>query len=761
MARYLTPSKVAFLALVSIYSEGVVANSATVELLSFFVLHLLPLDTLDSKDCVFHSDKVHTISIEEFEKATSCLASSIPGRTLWDIFLKKLWQLDCVDSLEEFFTAVSDLVTKPREEQIRDPETGKMRFSRMSPLGAFVRRAQLEYARLQFHDSVSLWRALIKYRMPTYQTWAKRNPIHSKNKVDANLLELGLDLNSPLANIVYGGLVDSNSDAKITLSTKDMERLLEFQVQEMQSKGTRVTEEMRKTLKWMLISGAAVPNLSHYVRFLDSWKAGDFPSSFDSLHQYFDYTVHNQDRTCYQYALLNLATLQADFGCLGEAVSAMQEAISIARETQDMHCLNYCVSWLYHCRKGYSCASEDVQSTGMLGSDREALSFLQAKARENNTWSLLSTSLLEEAKLELAYGESIASVFEHIAKAAHLNAGQSMNSAMGQLLVLQVAFFMRLGVSRLASATYEILQECYREGALFDDYLKVNFQNSLLLFLSGSHAQAISQLEGIPSSSGQSLKSQQTWVFLCGLLKLRQQLNRNDIMAAEHLVAQLHGCAPNEFEHLASLHLLEIEYMMCKSDYSSALRLVEQVAKSTQQGSFDVALQIQLLNLKARIFQNTDQPERAFSLAMRAASIAYRSRVLPSLWEALGHLSTVLMTFQEFNAAANILESVIPQILESNDCILAARTYSLLADANMGLAGGHKQDNMRQQEYLSRALEFTDCAFEEYSNAENVQGQCETTSKKATLMYLSGDFALANDYAARYLDLKRDARMQS
>lgn len=113
--------------------------------------------------------------------------------------------------------------------------------------------------------------------------------------------------------------------------------------------------------------------------------------------------MHNRDRTCYQYALLNLAILQADFGCLGEAVSAMQEAISIARETQDMHCLNYCMSWLYHCRKAHPRALQDVQNTGMLGSDREALAFLQAKARESEMWSLLSTSLLGEAKLGLTY----------------------------------------------------------------------------------------------------------------------------------------------------------------------------------------------------------------------------------------------------------------------------------------------------------------------------------------------------------------------
>lgn len=173
-----------------------------------------------------------------------------------------------------------------------------------------------------------------------------------------------------------------------------------------------------------------------------------------------------------------------------------------------------------------------------------------------------------------------------------------------------------------------------------------------------------------------------------------------------------------------------------------------------------MALQVQLLNLKARVLQQTDQPEASFSIVMRAASIAYRSRVLPGLWEALGNLSVILMAFGEFEATADILESIMPQVLEGEDCMLAARIYSLLVDANMGLAGRNKQDAIRHKEYIARALEFIDAAFEEYSKVQNVQGQCEMTSKKATLMHLTGDLALANDYAAKYLDLKRQAKSE-
>lgn len=79
----------------------------------------------------------------------------------------------------------------------------------------------------------------------------------------------------------------------------------------------------------------------------------------------------------------------------------MQEAVSIARESHDVNCLNFCMSWLYHFGKAFPEQMKDVQNTGMLGNEKEGLAFLKAKAKETEMWSLLSTTLLSEAKLEM------------------------------------------------------------------------------------------------------------------------------------------------------------------------------------------------------------------------------------------------------------------------------------------------------------------------------------------------------------------------
>lgn len=237
MTRYLTPWRVSLLCLVTLYTEGVVPNSSAIDVLSFLTAGLFPLDAADKQ-----WEEHYLPTISELEECLSRHESSVPGRTLWDLFLKNLWSIDSLDALETFFgEVIPSLLAKSRDELIHDRDNGippveddRMRLSRSSPLGAFVRRAYLEYTRLQFHDSVKLWAGFVKYRLPTYGYWSRRHPEADQIAVDVNLRDLGLDSTSYLSQVVYGDIED-NEDGEEEVSVKDAERLIEFQVGELQS----------------------------------------------------------------------------------------------------------------------------------------------------------------------------------------------------------------------------------------------------------------------------------------------------------------------------------------------------------------------------------------------------------------------------------------------------------------------------------------------------------------------------------------------
>ena len=242
MARYLTPSKIVLLSLIYLYTDSLVPTAAAIPILSFIVSHLIPLDTVSSSYDLSTVSKSQSfiISIEDFQRVCASQASGIPGRTIWDLLLKRLWDIDSFDALHVFFDQLTTLLVRTREEQQRDDEQGivipknnRILLSRVSPLGTFVRRAHLELVKNPFNESVNLWKNFISYRQSTWTLWKKRNPLASRESFDVNLG--GNIVQDRLADAVYGRDLNQGMQATSIVSTDDLERLLEFQVDEMQS----------------------------------------------------------------------------------------------------------------------------------------------------------------------------------------------------------------------------------------------------------------------------------------------------------------------------------------------------------------------------------------------------------------------------------------------------------------------------------------------------------------------------------------------
>lgn len=228
-------------------------------------------------------------------------------------------------------------------------------------------------------------------------------------------------------------------------------------------------------------------------------------------------------------------------------------------------------------------------------------------------------------------------------------------------------------------------------------------------------------------------------------------------MAAEHLLDQLRGSSSN-LEMDFTLSLLEIDLLMRRGDYSTAMGTLEKLSTRLNEETADIYQRVKVMTLKARLLDRAGIPQKGFSVALRAASLAHKARLLPALWEAVGAVSRVLISLMEFEASANLLASIMPQVLECEDCDLSAHMFAYLADAHMGMAGQAKAETLKRKEQLTKALEYLGRSFDEFSRIEDVKGQCEMLAKKATIMRLNGDMVLANDCAAQYLDIKRAAK---
>ena len=500
-------------------------------------------------------------------------------------------------------------------------------------------------------------------------------------------------------------------------------------------------------------------------RFLDAWKSGDFTSSFDYLYRYFDYTMQNRDRAFYQYALMNLAIVQSDFGCHQEAVTAMLETVSVARENKDMTCLNFALSWLSHFGRAHPELVPDLEAKSTLGTGKQSLAYLRIKAKESSNWALWSSALLSEAKMGLSSGSSIASAFEYMARSSHITVERNVRSMFGAQCIMSVTIWDRLGLPSLSEMACEVFLRCHRRDSAFEDEMKITCRLAGLLAGRGKYSEAFAKLESLmDTNSMRSWKPNQYWHKFRGLLKLRRDLHRGNLESADLLLSQLLQSRPEDLDPdlIFLVDMLHIEALARHGDLSSAFSKVEDSIAELRNDDRDIALRVRLLLHKAHLFDRAGRPQKGFTLAMRATSIAWKARLVPLLWHAISALANVLNSLGEFEASAELLTAALPRCLECDAAFTSALLYSLLADAYMGQAGelgaaGHPK---AQGELLVKTDQALDLALKHFSAVEDVDKQCEMLAKKATIMRVMGNHDLAENYAAKYLALKKGASIR-
>ncbi|KAF2205108.1 hypothetical protein GQ43DRAFT_67384 [Delitschia confertaspora ATCC 74209] len=765
ISRYLTPQKISLLVLVNLYCDSVPTSSATIPILSFILSHLVPLVSSNARST--HSAVYQNVgfSIQAFEDVLLGHASTMPGRTVLDVFLRRMWEINSFDALHDLFSNLGELLMRTREDAEREAAAGVVHpvdqifLSRTSPLGAFIRRARLEFTRLQFHDAMKLWSAFISYRAPTAQ-WTRRIAPLASTGVDAIVADMGMKENDPLFEVAYGHLEGEDITEQV-ISADDFDRMLEFQLDQLQRLGCRVPDEMRKQLRTMLGPSGVVLRQSHLVKFFDAWKAGDYTSAFDNLHRYYDYAMQTREKIHYQYALLHMAILQADFGCFGESIAAINETITTARENQDMTCLNFSLSWLNHLTKAYPKELKRAGYIGMLGSEREGLLFLKSKAKETKMYNLLGATLLNEAKLCLATGESIPRAFEYMYQASHLNIRENIN-IYGSQMLLESTLYSRLGIVHISSVHCELLLHCYKGSAPIDEQIRAIGRCAFIASQSGRYDDALALLESIPLSTHRSLKFHQYIYHCTGLIKLRRAIRRTNWAAVDQLLLKLTPDSSTDPELTFLLTEARLSSLIQRGRHPEAFSLIESLAQELKDTNADILQRVSMLITKANLFAKVGNAERGFSVALRAASIAFKARLMPSLWQAIGLLANILNAIGEFAAAGKLLDAVIPQSLEHGDLSLCATLYAFQADCSMGLAGqddpSTSNGQRRRAVNVNKAEYYIDRARECYKRVEDIEGECEQLCKKAILAKLRGDEQLAEEWAQNYLATWNAAR---
>lgn len=253
MSRYLTPQKISLLVLVNLYCDSELPSSATIPILSFIISRIIPNVPSSSRKQEPPGFEDVAFRLESIDEVLREHMSNMPGRTLMDVFLKKMWEVNSFDALHDLFDSLGDLLVRNREEAEREAAADithspdQIFLSRTSPLGMFVRRARLEFTRLQFHDAMSLWYAFVHYRAPTAH-WNKRIAGIAGSSTDVTAMSLHIQPGDPLYEVAYGQLEDVD-DPETMVSLDDLDRMLDIHVDQLQRTLSSIELEVTYTDK--------------------------------------------------------------------------------------------------------------------------------------------------------------------------------------------------------------------------------------------------------------------------------------------------------------------------------------------------------------------------------------------------------------------------------------------------------------------------------------------------------------------------------
>ncbi|OIW30589.1 anaphase-promoting complex protein [Coniochaeta ligniaria NRRL 30616] len=766
--RYLGPAKICLLALIELYCENAVGDEATLPVLEFITSHILPNSELQPEHPADKADSIIDIvsSIKVFEQALRPHGAGvgIPGRSVWDIFLQRLWTIDSLHVLHSFLNmrgallepAKGDRDMLPRESAIQ------MRLSPGSPFAAFVSKAAFEYTRLRFQEMCALWKQFVIYRQPSAAYMRRRDRSFNRLSFDSVLLsnepDWGGENTTRVAEVVYQDMVMGMKKAPIPVTMDDLERLLDFQIDQMQKFGTRIPRQIEDKFRQFLSDAVIVPTFRHYLSFLDAWRRGDYTAALEYMHSYFDNTVLDPKTPYHPYAMLNMAICNAEFGCFGEAVTSILQCVTTARENKDTQCLNYALNWLYHFTQQHPQYAKDIEAANTLGNGREGLAYLRVRAQDVGMWVLCSAALLGEAKLILHNGENVATAFAKVIRSSQLILQYDLDTMLGSLCSVTIALWDRLGLPVLSTADCHHFLNFSRDDTIVEDEIRVVCRLAGHLAAQGKYGAAFSMIEtSVDPTSLRTYRVRTYWTKMRAIIHATRELHHNNLSAASQTIRQL--LQEKTDDHLEpdlvfAVDALHIDLLMRQNDLAAAFSEVQSLITKTTDG--DISVRIRLMLVKAQIYIKSGRPQKALTLAVRAASMARRTLLVTLLWQATGTLADVLTSLGEFAAAEEFLVVVIPRALETDVARLAGALYTSLADARMGLAGKEAPGSEERQDKMTGAHRALLQADEMWSSLEDVVLRREGWAKCAHIMRAAGDVERSDDYAKKYVDSRRE-----
>lgn len=262
MSRYLTPSKICLLLLVQLYRDGSIPMKSAIHVLSFISGQT---GRRPSEQGTRQPPRT-TPSLDDLERLLTHHQSRVAGRSLHDRFLELLWGLHDLVTFTTFLQdQIAVTISPPGEDK---SASTKLVCSPTSPIGQFTRRCHLESVRLQFSDVYQLWEDFVLFREPSKAAYRIRNPDFPDFENISNAASVNLLVSKQpfVSTILLDRIEKGRKRSETPSSLDDIEKIMHFQLGQLQKYGSRVPAQMKDGLRAMIEEGMSVPSDMHFIK---------------------------------------------------------------------------------------------------------------------------------------------------------------------------------------------------------------------------------------------------------------------------------------------------------------------------------------------------------------------------------------------------------------------------------------------------------------------------------------------------------------
>ncbi|POG63922.1 hypothetical protein GLOIN_2v1680581 [Rhizophagus irregularis DAOM 181602=DAOM 197198] len=710
----LTPHKISLLILIEAYWEIIETDSTTPEKLEPLLFFLI--------EKISDEQRFPEPTLKELCDELTKISDNTDNTTnnFSEILLAKLVIIVTPHELTFSIKEMKRFFTRDAELFLR----------KYSLLGIFVRRCILEMNKLMFDDISRLYNAFIEYR-------DKRTTKPSTLFMKDAYVPLEVSEMTELAQRFH-------MHKQELIPKNDAESFSHYVITQLRKYGGILPLEIEEKLRKI---HDRIPEISsiYYIEFVKYMQTGEYEGALTNFYKYSNFCPDDpENRSWYQYVLLNLVVLHAKFGHKEQAILAIREAIEMARENNDQECLRFALSWLYRLK-----SSDQTTGTHVSASEQQMLESLISKAKQANFMYLQALGELGKSQRQIQQGSPPTEVFESLLRSSVLNMNCPFKTMRFQGHLLNASVWQTYGSDTLANLfTNEVINN---PDPSPEDRVTAICQLADNHVSHGNYLNAFEVLAKSKVRFNGIRRAVSQWVFCFEKLMYQKSFNRDEIFNIGAIEHQIRACCQDDDLFRADFEFNRALYLAKTDRPDEGVDVLHKlINQSCRIGNQNQMLVANYLLKIAEIRIETEDLTSALPYVLSSLCLSERFHYQSSYFLAIIRLAQILLNFELAGRARSMIEKIMPVILAEHSLHLQSIAQYIYAQCLIACINQDLQANRKQSINWQDVLYALDASRIGFKDLESISELLNVLQLMSYIYNIKGDIIMRNRCAEEF-----------